>query len=358
MVALCVQESDRSDRVDQSDDALSHIADPEVERSRWNFSSADAAALDSLGAWPLLESNPYLQHMLQTRASSIHASHDEHIFGPSHDALFYHRIIASIQDKVRFVFVQYNPSVRGSESQCLRATRCSHPGCMTLLRAGLIPLSVNVANVTRLLPSSSREPWFIASAADAHAATEAEILTAAKRIADWVHAGSQFRLLEELSQENFALYTFNRPMVIFFTGISDSHNVAIKRVLRAAAARFLKRVRFGHLNGLRYHSLALKMGADHHAPSIILVDNARNFSAVTSHGLTLPFAFSFQSTLMPNVHRCFPEMTPFLLQTSNAGFQCIWRERFPRLCGQDPVRMASGCRLRNGTSTYNRIPIT
>jgi hypothetical protein len=36
-------------------------------------------------------------------------------------------------------------------------------------------------------------------------------------------------------------------------------------------------VRFGHLNGLRYHGLALKMGVDYPSPSIVLVDNAKNF---------------------------------------------------------------------------------
>ena len=291
VVAICVRESERARPMGQSDDAFSFSADSQFESSRWNFTFADAAALDTLGVWPLLESSPYLQHLLQTRASSVQAPEDDQIFGLSHDALFYHRIIAPVQDKVRFVFVRYNPSVRGSESQCLRATRCGYPGCMALLRAGLVPLSVHVANVTQLLPSFNREPWFIASAADAHLASEAEMSTAAKKIADWVHAGSQFRLLEELSQENFALYTFNRPVIIFFSGVADSHNVAIKRVLRAAAARFLHRARFGHINGLRYHGLALKMGADHPAPSIILVDNARNFSAVTSHSQALPFFF-------------------------------------------------------------------
>ena len=304
VVAICVQEPHRAGRDAHADEPLSYAAESQSESSQWNFTSADASALDALGAWPLLEINPFRLHLLQTRASSAHASHEDQIFGLSHDALFYRSIIASIQDKVRFVFVKYNPSARGRESPCLRATQCRHPGCMALLRAGLLPLPVNAANVTRLLPSALREPWFIASAADAHAATDAEISAAAKNIAEWVHAAAQFRLLEELSQDNFALYTFSRPIVIFFTGVADDHNVAIKRVLRAAAARFLQRVRFGHLNGLRYHGLALKMGVDHPAPSIILVDNSRNFSAVTLQFLVLRIFFEYFA--QPSFLQMFP----------------------------------------------------
>ena len=59
-----------------------------------------------------------------------------------------------------------------------------------------------------------------------------------------------------------------------------SRGAAAASVLRAAAARFLHLVRFGHLNGLRYHGLALKMGVEHPAPSIVLLDNAKNFSSV------------------------------------------------------------------------------
>ncbi len=219
---------------------------------------------------------------MHKRQQSAHASQNENNFELFHDASFYRGLLASIQDKFRFVFVRHNPSVRGGERACLRATQCQHPGCMSLLRAGLLPLPVSIANVTRLLPSSTNEPWFIASASDAHAASAAEILTAANKISEWAHVGARFRLLEELTQDNFALHTFARPTVIFFTGVADSHNVAIKRVLRAAAAKFLHRVAFGHLNGLRYHGLALKMGSDQPAPSIILVDSSKNFSAVTS----------------------------------------------------------------------------
>jgi hypothetical protein len=273
VVAICVQNPALGH---QPDDALSGIAD-----SQWNFTSTDAAALDMLGVWPLLESNPFHQDLLQRRVPAIHSTDDTNLFGLSHDAAFYHGVITSILDRFRFVFVQYNPSVRGGERRCLRATQCNYPGCMALLRAGLLPISTNVANITRLLPSANGTPWFLASAGDAHTANASEILAAAKKIADWANFGAQFRLLEELTQENFALYTHSRPIVIFFTGVADSHNVAIKRVLRAAAAKFLDRVRFGHLNGLRYHGLALKMGVNHPAPSIILIDNAKNFSAVT-----------------------------------------------------------------------------
>ena len=281
VIAICVQKSDRAGREQLSDEFVSDIAAALFERSKWNFTSADAAVLETLGAWPLLESNPFLQNILQSRASSAHSSQDDASSGLSYDASFYHGIIHSIQDKFRIVFVQHNPAVRGSEGACLRATQCNHAGCMALLRAGLLPIPINIANVTHLFPSGQGQPWLISSPGEAHPAGPDKILKAAQKIEEWANQGAQFRLLEELTQDNFALYTFSRPIVIFFTGVADSHNVAIKRVLRAAAARFLHLVRFGHLNGLRYHGLALKMGVDYPSPSIVLVDNAKNFSAVT-----------------------------------------------------------------------------
>lgn len=280
VVAICVQKSQRLGRGQRSDDFVPEISASQFEHLEWNFTSADAAVLETLGVWPLLESNPFLQNILQHHASSAHPSEDPKPSGLSYGALFYHSIIHSIQDKFRFVFVQHNPAARGSEGACLRATQCNYPGCMALLRAGLLPISVNIANITHLFPSASGEPWFIASPGEAHSASADEISKAAQKIEGWANQGAQFRLLEELTQDNFALYTFSRPIVIFFTGVADSHNVAIKRVLRAAAARFLHLVRFGHLNGLRYHGLALKMGVEHPAPSIVLLDNAKNFSSV------------------------------------------------------------------------------
>ena len=290
------------------------MADSQFEHSQWNFTSADAAALDMMGVWPLHESNPFLQDLLQTREASTHLTDDVHTFGLSHDAAFYHSVVTSILDRFRFVFVQYNPSARGGERRCLRATQCDHPGCMALLRAGLLPISVNVANITRLLPSANSTPWLVASAGDAHAASASEISVAVKKIVDWANVGAPFRLLEELTQDNFALLTHSRPIVIFFTGVADSHNVAIKRVLRAAAAKFLTRVRFGHLNGLRYHGLALKMGVDYPAPSIILIDNAKHFSAVTTLSLNfLCFSYVF-NVLMPNF-QVFPRHEAVSLAT-------------------------------------------
>jgi hypothetical protein len=275
-VAICVDEPRHAEWSKHSVDSVAS----QPEHFNWNFSSADAAALDTLGAWPMHESNPFLKDVLQKSASFSHTSRVDE-FKLSHDASYYRSLIASIQDQFRFVFIVYNPSVRGSERACLRTSQCDYPGCMSLLRAGLLPVTMSVSNITRMFPSLNGEPWFIVSAGDAHLARADEISTAAKNISEWAKVGAQFRLLEELNQENFALYTFSRPVVIFFTGPADSHNVAIKRVLRAAAARFLHRVRFGHLNGLRYHDLALKFGVNHSAPTIVLVDNAKNFSAVT-----------------------------------------------------------------------------
>ena len=102
VVAICVQ---NPGRVQQPDDALSGMADSQFEHSQWNFTSADAAALDMMGVWPLHESNPFLQDLLQTREASTHLTDDVHTFGLSHDAAFYHSVVTSILDRFRFVFV-------------------------------------------------------------------------------------------------------------------------------------------------------------------------------------------------------------------------------------------------------------
>jgi hypothetical protein len=359
VIAICVQNHQRAEHGHQLDDSIADIPDSQINSALWNFTSADAATLHTLGAWPLNDSNPFLLDLLHKRASSVLAPRHHNILGLYHHAPFYHGIITSIQDKFRFVFVRHNPSARGSERPCLRATQCTQPGCMSLLRAGLQPMSANIANVTRLLPSSTNQPWLITSSSDAHTASAAEISKAANLIAEWAATGTQFRLLEELTQDNFALYTFARPTVIFFTGVADNHNVAIKRVLRAAAAKFLRRVRFGHLNGLRYHGLALKMGSNHPAPSIVLVDNSKNFSAVTYIRLPgVSLSRSSAHSISSPTFRFSRVMKPYPLQVWIDGCRRIWRELFLQRCALHQVPMTSGCRLHSGMITCYKIPTT